>query len=267
MGLNDDEKREKLKKILLELSNSQDVLSLPKACEEYNLRLEEIYADPKFRHFYSDIFSLLTQIDNEGQAGSIEILAQNIGVLRKEYKEYHANQNQTQQGNTNDISRGLDKLYDHVNLDIARINYVKAITVNMISQDRIDETDTRIDQLGSSIDKVEDEMRAAQDDLKNSQRDSVAILGIFAAIVLAFTGGLVFSTSVLENMAGVSIYRLLLVALLIAFTIINIIAILLNFIGKITLKENDPSVDVQKVNIAIIIGAVLVFIAWCVNKA
>lgn len=264
MGLNDDEKREKLKKILLELSNSQDVLSLPKARADYFLQLEEIYADPKFRHFYSDIFSLLTQIDDEGRLGSIEVLVQNIGVLRKGYQ---ANKNMDSQGNPINISRSLDKLYDHVNLDIARINYVKAISVNMISQDRIDETDTRIDQLGSSIDKVEDEMRAAQDDLKNSQRDSVAILGIFAAIVLAFTGGLVFSTSVLENMAGVSIYRLLLVALLIAFTIINIIAILLNFIGKITLKENDPSVDVQKVNIAIIIGAVLVFIAWCVNKA
>ena len=34
---------------------------------------------------------------------------------------------------------------------------------------------------------------------ENMQKEYITILGIFAAIVLAFTGGIVFSSSVLEN--------------------------------------------------------------------
>ena len=43
--------------------------------------------------------------------------------------------------------------------------------------------------------------------MESSQREYIAILGIFAAVVLAFTGGIAFSTSVLNNVAKASIYR------------------------------------------------------------
>ena len=40
------------------------------------------------------------------------------------------------------------------------------------------------------------------------QREYISILGIFAAVVLAFTGGIAFSTSVLKNINTVSVYRI-----------------------------------------------------------
>ena len=39
---------------------------------------------------------------------------------------------------------------------------------------------------------------------KDVQKEYIAILGIFAAVVLAFTGGIAFTTSVLQNIHMVS---------------------------------------------------------------
>lgn len=51
--------------------------------------------------------------------------------------------------------------------------------------------------------------------LENSQKEYISILGIFAAVVLAFTGGIAFTTSALNNIAQASIYRMVGILLII----------------------------------------------------
>lgn len=69
------------------------------------------------------------------------------------------------------------------------------------------------------------------------QKEYITILGIFAAIVLAFTGGIVFSSSVLENIDKPSIYRISLMAFIIGLVFFNLIWILIDFIRDINGKE------------------------------
>ena len=71
------------------------------------------------------------------------------------------------------------------------------------------------------------------------QKQYITILGIFASIVLAFTGGIAFSTSVLENIANASIYRTILIAVVLAFVLTNIIYILTRFIMEIVNKKKE----------------------------
>lgn len=66
--LNEQEKRDLLQEILIELSRSQDVLKDSKARSDYFLRLESIYFNldsDNFRHYYSDIFDCLTLIEGD----------------------------------------------------------------------------------------------------------------------------------------------------------------------------------------------------------
>ena len=65
------------------------------------------------------------------------------------------------------------------------------------------------------------------------QNEYITILGIFAAIVLSFTGGMTFSTAVLEHINAVSPYRLITVVLAIGLVLINLMWMLIDFIRDI----------------------------------
>ncbi len=122
--LNEQEKRDALNDVLIELSKSQDILKKPKDRGYFFIRLESIYYNSNkenFRHYYSDIFSTLTLIDGDSSIGSLDILAQNIQTI----KDGYIPKNESENGELIDISKEIVKLYDHTNLDIARINYTK----------------------------------------------------------------------------------------------------------------------------------------------
>lgn len=78
----EQERRDKLINLLFELSQSQDIFREKEKRSGIFLELEQIYyiqgSDEYFRHFYSDIFSTLTQIDSDDNQGSLDVLAVNM---------------------------------------------------------------------------------------------------------------------------------------------------------------------------------------------
>ena len=267
-------KRETLNNILIELSKSQDILKDAKNKDIYFKKLESVYYncdEENFRHYYSDIFSTLTLIDGDSSIGSLDILAQNIQVI----KDAYIPRNYDKSKNMIDISKEILKLYDHTNLDIARINYTKEMT---------DKTKSELTNNKLSLKSIEDDFKEAKSDLtelahettKNfqniakevqdkqagMQKEYITILGIFAAIVLAFTGGTVFSSSVLENINKPSIYRITLIALIIGFVLFNLICLLIDFVYQINGKNERKKWFIVFVNCVFIIGIVGVCLAY-----
>lgn len=123
----ESKQREEFRGILYELARSQELLQ--DAYDRSNMykRLEALYdKEPdgkRFRHFYTDIFSVLTQIRQNSDLGDINILGQNLDVIRSGYQP----KNKAPDGERIiDVSDAIKKLYDHVNLDIARITYSDA---------------------------------------------------------------------------------------------------------------------------------------------
>ncbi len=252
--LNEQEKRDALNEILIELSKSQDVLEEAKDKASFFIRLEDIYYNynnkENFRHYYSDIFSTLTLIDGDSSIGSLDILAQNIQTIKDGYISKNTDEN----GNNIDISKAIIKLYDHTNLDIARINYTKTMTNETMSElaknrllvenleEKVRESENALEKISNKtlndLKRLSNKVQRRQEDM---QKEYITILGIFAAIVLAFTGGIVFSSSVLENIDKSSIYRISLMAFIIGIVFFNLIWILIDFIqdinGKIVRKK------------------------------
>ncbi len=251
--LNEQEKRDSLNEILIELSKSQDILKEPKNRVSFFIRLESIYYndnEENFRHYYSDIFSTLTLIDGDSSIGSLDILAQNIQTI----KDGYIPKNKDENGKCINISKEVVKLYDHTNLDIARINYTKTMTNETMSEltknkllvveleQKVKEAEKLLEELSNkTIDNVKNLCDQVQEKQGDMQKEYITILGIFASIVLAFTGGIVFSSSVLENIDKASIYRIALITFIIGLVFFNLIWLLIDFIrdinGKVMRKK------------------------------
>lgn len=126
-NLNEQQKRDALTDLLIELSSAQDLLKDNRKRSDYYRKLESIYYDAdtnNFRHYYSDIFAALTFIDSSTSNGNLDILAQNMQGIKDGYRSKNVDAN----GNPINIEKEINKLYDHTNLDIARINYTKRFT-------------------------------------------------------------------------------------------------------------------------------------------
>lgn len=195
-----------LHKILMELADQSTRLDETQA-DQYLLRLKGLY-QKGFRHHYSGIYGVITRIDAEDQQ-DLEILQRNIQTIYDKSLE--------RPSDDDDFKARLEKLYDHINLDIARITYAKEINRRQEERDKT----TRI------------ELTKLTERAQEMQRDYITILGIFASIIITFVAGIGISGSVLNNIDKVSIYRLTFIILLLALFLSNLLNILLNFIKQV----------------------------------
>lgn len=257
------ELRTEFRKVLFDLAKGQEFLKQPKDRFVFFKRLEKLYyqedGKDEFRHFYSDIFSVIIQIYKDPNLGSIEELGQNLDILRNGYKVCNKDKN----GDEIDISKSLNKLYDHVNLDVARLNYLN-IDKEISSEENVHKIKGVIDELKEDISESRHLLVGSMVKIENAQKESVSILGIFAAIVLAFTGGITFSTSVLQNIDNISIYRAIVVILLLGFVLINILYGLFYYINKIIYnKSKDKKIAPLVItNVVIICSIIITIVCW-----
>lgn len=247
--LDEQEKRDELEYLLYDLASDINVLQDKKNRADCFRRLESIYYktdEDNFRHFYSDLFSCLTVIDGNPNIGNIDILAENMKIVKDGYKP---NMNYDINGNPIDISKEIIKLYDHINLDVGRLNYTHRITQDTEAElakarllieelkKQVEESKKQTDQYFTDFDMkantLSEEIQTSQ---KKMQNEYITILGIFAAIVLAFTGGMSFTSSVLENLHKSSIYRIIFVSLIIGCILFNLIWLLIDFIRNVNEK-------------------------------
>lgn len=257
-----NEKRQEFRQILLELSADQEILKEPKKRSSFYLRLEKLYYAPdnekRFRHFYSDIFSVLTQINDGDDQGSIDVLGQNMDILLCGYQA----KNSDDEGKLIDISDQIRKLYDHISLDIARIKYSEKGDVEVSGQESIEKIRSQINDDESKIITLQDSVKEATVKADKMQKEYVSILAIFAAVIGIFFSGVGFSTSVLSNIDKSSIYRILLGVTILGIFLFNLLALLLGFIREIVVNKT-WSLRVYIIgNLAFIIILVLIYVAW-----
>ncbi len=251
--------------ILFELAKNQELLQDKSTRHTMYKRLEALYYSPnkdeRFRHFYSDIFTVLTQIQQDSSLGDINILGQNLSVIRAGYNP----QNRDGEGNIIDIGDSIQKLYDHVSLDIARILYSDAGDRKTSGEEAIIDVQSQIKQIQTEVDKAKVAQKNVENELGKQQKEYIAILGIFAAVVLAFTGEIAFSTSVLNNINAISSYRIIVVSLIIGLVLINILFGLFFYVDRLVNGLNSDEKKLKPLvisNVVIIILLAITVCAW-----
>ena len=83
---------------------------------------------------------------------------------------------------------------------------------------------------------MKDEVEESHKEIKGIQKEYITILGIFAAIMLAFVGAFTFSTSVLNNLGKTGTLELVAVAIVIGLVFVLLISILIDFLRDINDK-------------------------------
>ena len=219
ISVQDDEyeKNNALRKALLTLSSIDPSYALDRdETEAYVLFFADIYGgDDGYRHMYSKICELMygffdgSNNNDEGVPFRAVNLASNMAVIVSAAKKRYGE---------DAVTRCVQKLQDHIELENTRMYY-------MAKQNEAQRSNA--ERLSRALDGLDGRFSETQEKL---QRNYVAILGIFAAIVVCFTGGLSFSTSVLESIDVVSIYRLAFVILVVALFLFDLIAAMFLFI-------------------------------------
>lgn len=254
--------------ILFTLAKSQELLQDAGERSAMYKRLEALYYskddEEKFRHFYSDIFSVLTQLQLDSTLGDMNILGQNLMMIRAGYQP----QNKDDAGKLIDIRDNIRKLYDHVSLDMARIMYSDAADRKISGEESISELQSQVTQAKVEIENIRKEhvnVKKEQENIEakinSQQREYIAILGIFSAVVLTFVGGIAFSTSVLENIAQASVYRILIVTLIIGVVLVNSFFGMFYYVNALISKEKRIR-PLWITNIVLLLLIVGVVVAW-----
>ena len=245
-------KRSEFKKILFDLAADNDITDSKSIYDKYHTKFEELYKPDvngkEFRHFYSDIFFVLTQIKLNDKPGEINILGERIGLLRDAWMDIDKH---------SILSNNIKKLYDHISLDIARINYSDSGDRNLSETDTIREYQKNVNDLGNKISDIQSNTDKLKQEIKGYQKESITILGIFASIVLAFTGGMTFS-----NIDKSSIYRIILVICLLGIVLFNVIWMLIKFLCDINGKVAYRKRYVIIVDVALIACILLSIVAY-----
>ena len=202
-----------------------------------------IYIDG-FEHCEPELFTLISEMFKKDAQYTLDYLSLNLIELRNHIeKEYEIkNKNDKYQY----LAKQIDKLCDYVNLEIGRLNYY------LINNNKINDLESKISDVNTSVVETENKLKAIDDTsdgvkekVQNLQRDSITILGIFASIVLTFTGGMIFSSSVLENIGRASAYRIIIVTLIIGWVMVNSIISLIMYIGKITRFKDEDRLGIK----------------------
>ena len=220
----ENSKREKLKAILSELSEN-DAIKNDCDKQDYLKRLKQIYfSNDKqvFNHYYSDIFPLLTNL--KATENNITLVGQNLEQIL-EYSVKDANPN---------VYKVLKKLWDHTNLEIARIEYVNTIDKRLdITGSDLSKKYKKISEEAQEINTKQQEINETIDRIKNIYSEFISILGIFSAIVLVYFGGTSIIGNVLDAINETYIFKAILICLVAGMIVFNIIFMFLYFLAKI----------------------------------
>lgn len=182
------------------------------------------------RILYFDITNRIYNADDKN-VGTILSNTEKLVEYASQYQE------------TNEDSRCyrmICKFWDHCNLAYYQKNLNKN-TQNSLNEKFQEYVNPYIED----IKKTEKEM----------QTQYISILGIFAAIVLAFTGGMTFSASILNNIHHASLCKLIIIACIIGLIFIFMIWLLMDFVRSIHGQAK------RKYGVIIALSSVLIIIA------
>lgn len=216
--------------------------------EAFVNELEAIYLDRKgegvHRHSYARLSHFLYDRDFENEA--IDVCVENLTELEKYVDE---------RGNP-DLSKAFRKLVDHIDLESIHIGRLKQLQI--YTKD--------MEDLAPQIQKMENNLIETNAKIKDQTVQSVSILGIFAGVVFAFSGGFSMLSSTLSNISSITGSQTLFffaASLGIGCILYDVVFALMMFIGRYCDKEPKNimkfTIDLNK---CIVVAVFLLMVAY-----
>lgn len=188
-------------------------------------RLRAIYENG-FRHSYSEVFQVVSESLRYNN-GSEEIpMLTNLEYLLDTVRQ---GLNSKSKKAEKDFYLSIFKLRDHVNLEMARFQYLSDGPVSEIEGLR--KKSLQIEK------RLEQVWQESQNSAQKIHGESISILAIFAAVVIAFSGGFNLVTSAIAAMKSNEIGHVVLVVTISALALANSLFLMMYYVGKIINKS------------------------------
>ena len=225
------------------INNILNMLQTPS--DKFDEQVQNTYLEfkgisKKERILYSEITNRIFNIDDK-EDGTILSNAEKL----VDYADANMNENE------DDIRcyRMICKFWDHCNLAY------KQKELNKNTQESLN------NQFKSYMEPYINDFKQSE---KEMQTQYISILGVFAAIVLAFTGGMTLSASVLNNIHHASVYKLIIIACIVGLIFMFMMWLLMDFIRSIHGQLDRKYWVIIAFSITLIIIALAAF--HCYNK-
>lgn len=236
-------RQEKLGNLLYVLS--KELLSGDeKQVKQFLNQLVVIYKDD-FKHNYSDFFPIIVDVFKEDNEYNIDYLSNNLDRLGSYLEDkYSKGDNEYLE-----IYKQFTKLCDHLNLQMSQLSYILSReTSNDILQNasqnleesnaKIKESLIKLDESHKKIEETNKKLEEANKKADAIQTELIAILGIFAAIIIAFSGGLTLLGNSIASINNANHYEsIIAVVIICGMVMFNTIFLMMYFVSKLTEKD------------------------------
>ncbi len=244
--------------ILLEVTRLAEI---KKANKEYELKFKD--ADKRFEEAELEFGIAASKFDKADKklnylykkANTLEEQTSNLNEKTIEIKSILENTQKSMEDAQNTLKNAQDSMYEAQN------------TLES-TQNKFEDMETNLESTQEKLSGMQVTIEETKKRLEDTQKEYITILGIFSSIVLAFIGGMIFSTSVLQNIGNGSIFRILAAVLIIAFTFLNMLFILVRFISDINGLSDDKikyTEYMKQINKTLLILLVLVILGWLID--
>lgn len=188
-------------------------------------KLRMIYTD-EFRHSYSDFFPVVLKIFEENNTYNSEYLLNNLQKIRELLdQDYSEGSNEYK-----DMYSQFVKLCEHLNLQISQLLYFTS------TEEKVTDAVEKIKNATNDLTQARTELEEAKCKANTMQTELIAVLSIFAAIVITFSGGWELLGNAVSAVASdnVNVYILVLICLVCGAVFFNTIFLMMYLVAKIT---------------------------------
>ncbi len=207
----------------------------------------------RWRHSYSVITSyFLNQYQQPNQLNKLDLilsdLVSKISVLLDLLSD-EKDSFSLQEKDYLFCRRSIEKLIDHLNLELIRKRYIEDIYKNVFNQ--ASKSISAVKNIENKIKQFDDKVEKNTEELKKNKSESITILGIFSSIIGVLVAGVGLSSAIFANMESVTSWLLCAVTILIVLFISNTLFQLFNFLREIADRKTKSSLFLNLFNIAL----------------
>ena len=186
--------------------------------------LKMIYQDG-FKHSYSDFFPVLLNIFKEDNDYDKNYLSNNLELIRELLEaDFSAGKHEYKE-----IYSQVVKLCDHLNLQISEMEYFSA------TESMVKDASVEMKQAEENLSTVKSELEIANKHASTLQTELITVLGIFAAIIMTFSGGFSLLGGVMSAISEAHDYEMIVLgAIICGMVMFNTLFLMMYLIGKIT---------------------------------
>lgn len=218
------ERQERLGTLITGLASIDSGILSQELIEDKTRELREIYGED-FRHQYSALFPVIVSI-TEDEKSDVDVLTENLRLVMECVGSKH--------DSSEDLSKHLLKLIDHINLELSRNQVAKADKRKLTTLHQENACNrAELIKTENSLELATAQLKEVNQKAENMMTQVISVLSIFAAIVVAFAGGINFLGNAISSIQNVYIYKSVLICMICGLVLFNLVFLMMYIVGKI----------------------------------